>query len=234
MASIKFKFDTKKFERDLNKIIEEKNKEINLKNMVVEGGTTMRVLKDTERELLEILISKKNEEYTSIIDSRELPEYIGSQLKDLLSVLKYSGYCASFHLWIGGAQATLTPEGIKYFEREEEYKKMSDRSNINIEQFINNGNNIFGNVFDSNFNIDNSYNTIEKMIDEKGGEDSEELKLVLSDIKEYLENINDSKYISTNKSLFEKIGNHIQKHQWFYQMVVNMLGMAVMNRMGGN
>lgn len=234
MTSIKFKIDTKKFERDLNKIIEEKNKEINLKNVVVEGGTTMRILKDTERELLEILISKKSEEYTCIIDLTELPEYIESQLKDLLTILKYYGYCANFHLWMGGAQVTLTPEGINYFEREEEYKKMSDKSNINIEKYINNGNNIIGNVFDSTFNIDDSYSEIENIIEEKGKEDSEELKLILSDIREYLENINDSKYITTNKSLFKRIENHIQKHQWFYQMVVNMLGTAIMNRMGGD
>ena len=92
----------------------------------------MRVLTDTEKELLKILISKLDNNYTCIITYDMLPEYIASQLKDLLLILKYSGYCASFNQWLGGAQITLTPEGINYFENEEEYKKMRDKSSINI------------------------------------------------------------------------------------------------------
>ena len=38
MASINFKFDTKKLEKDLNKVLEQKAKEINLKNKVEEEG----------------------------------------------------------------------------------------------------------------------------------------------------------------------------------------------------
>ena len=226
------KFDTKKIERKIKKIAEEKSKELIIKTNI-DGGNNMTLLNELQKEFLSIILSKEdnNYEYHGLLS--EFPKYMN--VGDLFKQLEYAGYCSTHDIYITGEwRCILTPQGINYFEKEEEYKNMKEKTNINIEQFINNGNNIFGNVFDSNFNIDNSCSNIEKMIDEKGGEDSEELKLVLSDIKEYLENINDSKYISTNKSLFEKIGNHIQKHQWFYQMVVNMLGMAVMNRMGGN
>jgi len=136
MASINFKFDTKKLEKDLNKVLEQKAKEINLKNKVEEEGGNMRILTETEKELLKILISnlKNGNGYTCTLTYDVLPEYIAPQLKDLLLTLKYSGYCASFNQWLGGAQITLTPEGINYFENEEEYKKMKNKIIILIER----------------------------------------------------------------------------------------------------
>ena len=78
MASIKFKFDTKKLEKDLNKVFEQKAREINLKNKVEEEGGKMRILTETEKELLKILIlnlENKNS-YTCTITYDALPEYI--------------------------------------------------------------------------------------------------------------------------------------------------------------
>lgn len=235
MASIKF--DTKKFEKDLKKIIEQKNKEIILKKQVESEGGKMRILKDTEKELLKIILSKKNENYTSTILYDDLPPYISEQLSDLLQILKYSGYCASVVRWMGGAQVTLTPEGINYFEKEEEYKKtnMGMGANININNLNANGSNInFGNVYDSTFNIDNSYKELERLIDENGNEDKEELKAILEEVKDYIDNISQSKTIGKNKSLFTKIGDHFQKHQWFYQSIVNLIGAEVIKVMSGN
>ena len=105
---------------------------------------------------------------------------------------------------------------------------------INIERLYANGSNLnFGNVYDSNFNIDNAYNEIEKLIEEKGLEDKEELKQILLEVKDYIENITTLKTISKNSGLFTRIGNHVQKHQWFYQSITSMLGTAIIKVVSG-
>lgn len=234
MTNIKFKIDTKKLYKDLNKVLEQKAKEINLKNKVEEEGGKMRVLAETEKELLKILISKLENGYTCTITYDILPEYIATQLKDLLLNLKYSGYCATFDQWLGGAQITLTPEGINYFENEGKYTKMRDKASININN-LNANNSIitFGDVYDSNFNIDNSYNEINDLIEQYGANDKVELRQLLDEVKEYVENIVESKSVGKNKSLFTRMGNHIQKHQWFYQAILTFIGSAITKIMSG-
>lgn len=152
----------------------------------------------------------------------------------MLLILKYSKYIARFDQYLDGCHITLTPEGINYFEKEDEYMKSNNAPNINIETLYANGSNInFGNVYDSNFNIDNSCNEIEKLIEEKGKDDKEELQQILREVKDYVENVVTLKTISKNTGLFTRIGNHVQKHQWFYQSVISMLGTAIINTMGG-
>lgn len=232
--SATIKFDTKKFEKDLNKIIQKKNKEIELKKEVELRSGTMKILTDTEKELLKIILGKVNNGYTCTITHEDLPEYISAQLGDMLSILKYSKYVARFDQYIGGCFITLTPEGMNYFEKEDEYMKNNNTPNINIETLYADGSNInFGNVYDSNFNIDNSYNKIEKMIEEKGGDDKENLHKILLEVKDYIDNVTTLKTIPKNTSLFNRIGDHIQKHQWFYQSIISMLGAAIMKVMSG-
>ena len=165
--SVKIKLDTKKLEKDLNKIIQKKNKEIVLKQEVESRSGTTKILNDTEKELLKIILSKVDSGYTCAITHNDLPEYISAQLGDMLLILKYSKYIARFDQYLDGCHITLTPEGINYFEKEDEYMKSNNTPNINIETLYANGSNInFGNVYDSNFNIDNSCNEIEKLIEE--------------------------------------------------------------------
>lgn len=231
---VTIKFDTNKLEKDLNKIIQKKNKEIVLKQEVESRSGTAKILNDTEKELLKIILSKVDSGYTCVITHNDLPEYISAQLGDMLLILKYSKYIARFEQYLGGCHITLTPEGIHYFEKEDEYMKSNNAPNINIETLYANGSNInFGNVYDSNFNIDNSCNEIEKLIEEKGKEDKEELQQILREVKDYVENVVTLKTISKNTGLFTRIGNHVQKHQWFYQSIISMLGTAIINTMGG-
>ncbi len=61
-----------------------------------------------------------------------------------------------------------------------------------------------------------------------------ELQQILLEVKDYIENVTTLKTIPKNTSLFTKIGNHIQKHQWFYQSITTMLGTAVIRAMNGN
>ncbi len=233
--SATIKFDTKKIEKDLNKIIQKKNKEIALKNEVESRSGTMKILTDTEKELLKIIINKVDNGYTCTITHKDLPEYISAQLGDMLSVLKYSKYVARFDQYLGGCFITLTPEGMNYFKKEAEYMKNNNTPNINIGTLYANGSNLnFGNAYDSNFSIDNSYSEIEKMIEEQGGEDKVQLQQILLEVKEYVENIIILKTIPKNKGLFTRIGNHVQKHQWFYQSIINLLGTTIIKVMNGN
>lgn len=232
--SVKIKLDTKKLEKDLNNIIQKKNREIALKEEIKSRSGTMKILNETEKELLKIILNKVNDGYTCTITHNDLPEYISVQLGDMLSILKYAKYIARFDQYLGGCFITLTPEGINYFEKEDEYMKNNNTPSINIETLYANGSNInFGNVYDSNFNIDNAYNEIEKLIEEKGLEDKEELKQILLEVKDYIENITTLKTISKNSGLFTRIGNHVQKHQWFYQSITSMLGSAIIKVMSG-
>ena len=66
------------------------------------------------------------------------------------------------------------------------------------------------------------------MIDEKGGEDKEELLELLEEVKELLENIQTSRSIPKQKKLFQRISDHVAKHGWFYGAIVQLLGTATM------
>ena len=80
--------------------------------------------------------------------------------------------------------------------------------------------------------MDNSIHQIEQAIDEKGGEDKEELHELLDEVKELIENIQLSRAIPKQKKLFEKISNHMEKHGWFYGAVVQLLGTAALGLLG--
>ena len=113
---------------------------------------------------------------------------------------------------------------------------MKGKNNINIQNFNANGSNInFGTVYDSNFNIDNTFQRLEETIEERAkDEDKEELMNIIQEIKDYIDNINESKVISKNTGLFKRIGKHIQNYQWFYQTVVTVIGNSIMKIMSGN
>ena len=74
---------------------------------------------------------------------------------------------------------------------------------------------------------------IEDEINEKGGEDSEKLKELLDEVKELIENMQESRHIPKNKSLFERLSNHLEKHGWFYGEVVGLIGAAAMQMLQG-
>ena len=84
----------------------------------------------------------------------------------------------------------------------------------------------------STFTVDNSIHQIEQAIDEKGGEDKEELHEVLDEVKELIENIQSSRSIPKQKRLFEKITHHMEKHGWFYGAVIQLLGTAALGLLG--
>jgi len=129
----------------------------------------MKLLNDTEKELLKLILESNHEDYTYYGTIEKFPEYITNQIKKLFAILEECGYAARTSCWLGGDwQVILTPQGVNYFENEEEYKKMSENNSINIQTFNANGSNInFGTVYDSNFSIDYTYQELEKTIEKK-------------------------------------------------------------------
>lgn len=235
------KFNTKKFERDLNKslnkVLQDKVEQIKIKNEVESRGNGMKLLNETEKELLSIILKCDHNTYTYRGTHEIFPEYISSQLIKLFSILEECGYVAESHYWIGGSwMVTLTPMGVNYFENEEKYKTMNEKSMGNISIGILNatGSNVnMGNVFDSNFSITSNYEKIGKQISENAeGKDKEELHQILNEVKDYVDNILDTKTVGKNTSLFNKIGKHAEKYKWFYQTLTNLVGNAVITAMG--
>lgn len=110
-----------------------------------------------------------------------------------------------------------------------EKAKSEKEKQFNIGSIIANGSNlVLGDVINSALSIDNSTSRIEQEIEEKGGEEKEELRELLEEAKELIENMQDSRHIPKNKGLFSKLSNHLEKHGWFYGEVVGLLGSAVM------
>ena len=242
MTNIRIKLDSKKLEKDLkkqfDKVIREENKKSEIQRIVSNrgDGNNMKLLNDIERELLSIILEREHKDFTYSGSIEQFPQYITIQIKRLFSILEECGYAAKTYCWLSGEwQVILTPLGVKYFENEEKYKMMNNKT-INIGTLNANGSNVnFGNIYDSTFNVDNSYQEIEKIIDEKAEEcDEKELKEILVKLKDYVENISDTKVICKNTRLFDKIGTHIQKYQWFYQLIINLIGTSVLGVMGAS
>lgn len=196
----------------------------------------MKVLNEVEKELLKIIIDNKKSDYDSSFKINGLPSYISSQIKDLLANLKNSGYCAAFNVWIDGScQVTLTSLGISYFDKEDEYINSASNNNFNIGTInLNDSNLNLGIINNSTSNINSSYTELERLIEEKGENEKSELYEILTQVKEYIENINETKIVEKNKNLFTKIGVHIKKHQWFYHEIVTLVGKTILNVMSDN
>ena len=110
-----------------------------------------------------------------------------------------------------------------------EKAKSEKEKQFNIGSIIANGSNlVLGDGINSALSIDNSTSRIEQEIEEKGGEEKEDLRELLEEVKELIENMQDSRHIPKNKGLFSKLSNHLEKHGWFYGEVVGLLGSAVM------
>lgn len=128
----------------------------------------------------------------------------------------------------------MLPPAFSYFEDKQAALDRRDKREKERQQsIINYGNLVFGNVSGSTLTVDNSIHQIEQAIDEKGGEDKEELHELLDEVKELIENIQLSRAIPKQKKLFEKISNHMEKHGWFYGAVIQLLGTAALGLIGG-
>ena len=197
------------------------------------GG--MRMMDAAAEEILQIILSTYdgNPERNIRGNYDIIPDAYKRSLPLEFEKLSMYGMVSNPYTWIGGIwEATLTPQGITYFEdkkRAMEKEKSERDSQFNIGSIIANGSNlILGDVINSTLSIDNSTSWIEQEIEEKGGEEKEELRELLEEVKELIENIQTSRHIPKNRGLFSKLSDHLEKHGWFYAEVVALLGSAVM------
>lgn len=134
--------------------------------------------------------------------------------------------------------ASLTNPGRTYFEREEKYLKRMESKKSNIYNFgdisVDGGNFIAGDVVNSVLKVDRHITQIEKEIEEKADDnDKESLKAILEDAKEIMENIKNNGVIEKRKGFFKKLTEHANKYGWFYAEIVNLIGTAVLTKIGG-
>ena len=134
--------------------------------------------------------------------------------------------------------ASLTNPGRTYFEREEKHLKRMESNKSNIYNFgdisIDGGNFVAGDVVNSVLKVDRHITQIEKEIEEKADDnDKENLKTILEDAKEIMENIKNNGVIEKRKGFFKKLTEHANKYGWFYAEIVNLIGTAVLTKIGG-
>ena len=196
-------------------------------------------LADNEKKLLKEIVDTEanggniSELLANKVDSDEkdiVRSVIGSLRKNgLLNVSWASGTVYN---------ASLTNPGRTYFEREEKYLKRMESKKSNIYNFgdisVDGGNFIAGDVVNSVLKVDRHITQIEKEIEEKADDnDKESLKAILEDAKEIMENIKNNGVIEKRKGFFKKLTEHANKYGWFYAEIVNLIGTAVLTKIGG-
>ena len=201
----------------------------------------MKIMDRNSEEILKILLKMYEEKQSYEIQAlyEDIPEVYLDGLTQLLDTLQQYGMIFSHNEFIGGSfRFSLSPLALTYFEdkekaiKDEKEKQMAQ--NINIQNLTANGSNInFGTISNSTLTVDNLTSEVEKLIEEKGGEDKAELKDLLEEVKELCENIQINSPLPKRTNLMNKISNHLEKHGWFYGAVVQLLGTAAMTAMMG-
>lgn len=194
-------------------------------------------LPDNAKELLEELIKRE-------IEKGEIDELLRNKIKDditdkivrgIIGTLRHNGLLNVSWADDTVYYAELTNAGRTYFEREKKYMEQIEKvskPSINIDNITNTGFLNMGSIIDSSIIINNSVEQIEKEIEKKGNEDKEELRQILQEVKDYIDNINITKNVAKNTELFKRIGNHLNKHQWFYSQIIGLLGQSLLLGMG--
>ena len=202
------------------------------------GG--MRIMDPSLEEILRCILSAYDGNENREVRGNDtiIPTAYQSSLSLEFEKLKMYGILTSVCVYISAVwKVTIAPQGLTYFENKiqaEEKERIMQKSSINIGSIVATGSNlILGDAVNSNLSIDNSMQRIEDEINEKGGEDSEKLKELLDEVKELIENMQESRHIPKNKSLFERLSNHLEKHGWFYGEVVGLIGAAAMQMLQG-
>ncbi len=199
------------------------------------GG--MRFMDESAEKLYRIIIDKYDGDENCIVRGNFdiIPKSYHISLEFEFEKMCLYGIISSSCVWgYSMWEIVLTPQGIKYFESKEDALKKQEeqQKQMSFGNITNYGNLIFGDVFNSSLEVDNSIHKIEQMIDEKAGEDKEELLELLGEIKELIENMESSRNIPKRKKLFQRIGDHVSKHGWFYGAIVQLLGTATMTMLG--
>lgn len=200
---------------------------------LIEG---FRIMDATAEEMIKCLLNSKGRNETHVnYTCEDFPPYVGSSGSIEIEKLIQYGMIGNLINWDNGGMLDLLPPALSYFENKEKalalQKKHEEESKM--QNITNYGNLIFGNVSGSTLTVDNSIHQIERDIDEKGGEDKEELHELLDEVKELIENMETSRSIPKQKKLYQRISDHMEKHGWFYGAVIQLLGTAALTLVGG-
>ena len=196
-------------------------------------------LAENERKLLKEIIEadEKNENINQLIEDK-LKDDKKNIIKEIIHGLDSNGLVNVF--WADNIpyRVSLTNPGRTYFEREAKYLKRMELNKNNIYNFgdisIDRGNFVAGDVVNSVLNVDSHITQIEKDIADKAEDnDKERLKEILEEAKEIMENINNNGIIEKRKGFFKKLTEHATKYGWFYAEIVNLIGTAVLTKIGG-
>lgn len=196
-------------------------------------------LAENERKLLKEIIEadEKNENINQLIEDK-LKDDKKNIIKEIIHGLDSNGLVNVF--WADNIpyRVSLTNPGRTYFEREAKYLKRMESNKNNIYNFgdisIDRGNFVAGDVVNSVLNVDSHITQIEKDIADKVEDnDKEKLKEILEEAKEIMENINNNRIIEKKKGFFKKLTEHATKYGWFYAEIVNLIGTAVLTKIGG-
>lgn len=196
-------------------------------------------LAENERKLLKEIIEadEKNENINQLIEDK-LKDDKKNIIKEIIHGLDSNGLVNVF--WADNIpyRVSLTNPGRTYFEREAKYLKRMESNKNNIYNFgdisIDRGNFVAGDVVNSVLNVDSHITQIEKDIADKVEDnDKEKLKEILEEAKEIMENINNNGIIEKRKGFFRKLTEHATKYGWFYAEIVNLIGTAVLTKIGG-
>lgn len=222
----------------------EKEKRIAVAKAIVEkqpviGG--MKMMDKASEEVLKIFL-KMYDEYKSYdiqANYKEIPEGYQNGLTQILDTLQQHGMIFRHIEFIGGEfQFSLSPTALTYFEDKEKALKTEMekqmQQNISIHSFTATGSSInFGTIVDSTVTAQNIASEIERKIEEQGGEDKAELKILFDEVKELCETIKANMPLPKRVNLMNRISNHLEKHGWFYGAVAQLIGNAAMAAMTG-
>lgn len=202
---------------------------------------SFRIMDPSSEVVLRILIDNFHGDINREVRGKYeiFPDAYRNTLSLEFEKLSMYGMISGHRIWIGAMwELYITQAGLTYFENKEraieEDKKKSQTAGLSIGSIVAHGSQFFfGDVNDSTLSIDNRISQIEQLIDEKGGEDAAELKALLAEVQEMLENIKDSRFIPKNSSLFTRLSNHFAKHGWFYGSMVTLFGTYAMQLIQG-
>ena len=201
---------------------------------------SMQIMDKSSEEILRILLDMTKGDFSRQLRGNHsiFPLiYQDSKSVEFEKLIRYgmiTGFTNFTVMW----ELFITPAGVTYFDDKtraiEEDKKKSQAAGLSIGSIVAHGSQFFfGDVNDSTLSIDNRISQIEQLIDEKGGEDAAELKSLLTEVQEMLENIKDSRFIPKNSSLFTRLSSHFAKHGWFYGSMVTLFGTYAMQLIQG-
>jgi len=149
------------------------------------------------------------------------------ELTGILGQLDDKGFINIFWAEDIPYSVTLENSGKTYFETAKPHSNTERIRETKINS-VYAGNMVVGDVINSSLSNSTNITFIENQIDAEGGEDKEELRELLKEAKEAIENFQKSGEIKENKSFSKKARKHLEKYPWFYSGLMNLMGTAAM------